>query len=266
MIKLRVRAFVLLLPLLLTVMALSAEQREALVPHSLEPETLHYKVMFKWGLINKQAGTATIVLSHDTEYYYASLMAASAPWADKIFCVRDTLRARMTYSNFTPLLYEKSAHEGSDRKHDVVRYDYSTPGVIRAECTRKSWKKGELMIDERREMQSEGKAVDMLTSFYYMRSLPFEKWSKGQKTALDIFSGKRKELLTINYTGVETVDIDGVAVPAYHVTFTFTSKGGKKTSDDMDAWIAADKSRTPLRLEGKLPVGKVHCIFTGKSK
>ena len=33
--------------------------------------------------------------------------------------------------------------------------------------------------------------------------------------------------------------------------------------DDMEAWISADKRRIPLRLEGKLPVGKVHCIFTG---
>ena len=250
----------------IAVAVLPAAARDALVPHSLEPETLNYKVMFKWGLINKQAGTAKIVLSHDSKQYHASLMASSEPWADKIFCVRDTLRARMSYADFTPLYYEKAAHEGSERKHDVVRYDYGTPGKVKAVCTRKAWKKGELKIDERREMESSGTAVDMLASFYYMRALPFENWKKGQHTALDIFSGKRKELLTIKYDGIESIDIDGTAVEAYHITFTFTSKGGKKTSDDMDAWIAADESRTPLRLEGKLPVGKVHCIFTGKSR
>ena len=31
---------------------------------SFQPESLHYKVMFKWGLINKKAGTATLTLKH----------------------------------------------------------------------------------------------------------------------------------------------------------------------------------------------------------
>ncbi len=38
-------------------------------------------------------------------------------------------------------------------------------------------------------------------------------------------------------------------------------RSGAKTSDDMEAWIAAGSSRIPLKLEGKLPVGKVHCIY-----
>ncbi len=113
-------------------------------------------------------------------------------------------------------------------------------------------------------MESDGAAVDMLTSFYYMRTLPFNEWIPGQTQRIDIFSGKRKELLSITYNGTENVDLDGRRIPSYHITFTFTSKGGAKTSDDMEAWIAADESRIPLRMEGNLPVGKVRCFFTGK--
>lgn len=36
-----------------------------------EPETLNYKVMFKWGLINKKAGHATLSLTHDRKHYTA---------------------------------------------------------------------------------------------------------------------------------------------------------------------------------------------------
>ena len=31
----------------------------------------------------------------------------------------------------------------------------------------------------------------------------------------------------------------------------------------MDAWISADARRIPIKLEGKLPVGKVHCLYDG---
>ena len=250
--------------LLLCLSSSTAANPGAAVTNKFEPETLNYKVMFKWGLINKQAGHARLALTHDSRHYHAQLAASSEPWADKFFKVRDTLNGRMTYADFTPLFYEKIAHEGKDHKHDVVTYDYSVPGKVSAKCTRKVITKGKPKIDEVREMESDGAAVDMLTSFYYMRTLPFNEWIPGQTQRIDIFSGKRKELLSITYNGTENVDLDGRRLPSYHITFTFTSKGGAKTSDDMEAWIAADESRIPLRMEGNLPVGKVRCFFTGK--
>ncbi len=64
--------------------------------------------------------------------------------------------------------------------------------------------------------------------------------------------------------GTDKVDYDNRSYKAYHVSFIFTSDGKKKTSDDMDAWITADSKRIPVKLEGKLPVGRVRCFYTGK--
>lgn len=228
---------------------------------TLEPETLRYDVMFKWGLINKKAGEATLRLAHNRDHYHAQLTARSAPWADRIYRVRDTLIGRMAYENFTPLYYEKIAHEGNEHKHDVVDYDYSEPGTVRGVCTRRVFKRNVLSIDEQKEMTAEDRALDMLTSFYYMRSLPFETWTPGQTESIDIFSGKQKELLTIRYMGIDEVETPRGDSRAYHVRFIFTSGGGRKSSDDMDAWIATGPDRTPLKLEGKLPVGKVRCVL-----
>lgn len=234
---------------------------KGLIHQQLEPETLRYSVMFKWGLINKKAGTAVLSLTHGDNKYKACLAASSEPWADKVFRVRDTLHGHMTYRDFRPLYYEKIAHEGTEHKHDIVHYDYSNPELVQAQCVRKVYKKGELKVDEKRQMSSDGQALDMLTSFYFMRTLPFDSWNPGHVEAVDIFSGKRKELLSIVYSGKVNIDVNGTKRQAYHITFKFTSDNGEKTSDDLDAWISADTSRIPLRLEGKLPVGKVHCVL-----
>lgn len=255
----RLLNIILLFVILFVTQPLGARSR-GFCPTHLEPETLHYRVMFKWGLINKKAGTASLSLAHDNESYFAQLTAKSEPWADRFYKVRDTLNGKMTYADFTPYFYEKIAHEGGESKHDVVRYDYSDPNRVVANCTRKVYKKGELHVDEVRQLESDSLAVDMLMSFYYMRTLPFDSWQSGHVSKVDIFSGKRKELLSIVYSGIENLEIDGAEYPTYHITFQFTSGGGKKTSDDMEAWISLDK-RYPLRLEGKLPVGKVHCIL-----
>lgn len=246
-------------------LTVSAQCVSASGNHHFRPETLNYKVMFKWGFINKKAGTATLTLKHGSDGYHTHLAAKSEPWADRIYRVRDTLIGRMTYKDLSPTLYEKIAHEGSEQKHDIVKYDYSTPGLVRADCVRKVYKKGVLAVDETRELSSQGDAVDMLTSFYFMRNLPYESFKPGHVTKIDIFSGKRKELLSITYHGIVDADLDGTTAKAYYITFTFTSGNGKKTSDDMEAWISTDANRIPLRLEGKLPVGKVHCIYTGSN-
>ncbi len=225
-------------------------------------ETLHYKVMFKWGLINKQAGTVAIRLDNQPDKYVSRLTAASASWADKFYRVRDTLNCSIDKEGFKSTFYEKISHEGGEDKHDIVRYRRQGATVF-GDCSRLVKKDGKITKNETRTLQATGTTVDMLTAFYYMRNLPYEDWQKKHVLTINIFSGKRKELLTIKYLGVETVKYDGKSYSCYHISFIFTSDGRTKTSDDMDAWITTSPRRIPVKLEGKLPVGKVRCFYTG---
>lgn len=230
---------------------------------NIADETLHYKVMFKWGLINKQAGSATLSVRNIGDNYHTKLTARSASWADKFYSVRDTLTGLIRRDGFKPLRYENVSHEGGDFKHDIVTYDYSGSNV-KANCEHNRRKKKEKDLNtQHKEMTSDGIAMDMLSMYYYMRYIDYPKMKPDEQKQLHIFSGKRKELLSIRYCGVQNVKIDGKEHKCYHISFTFTSDGGKKTSDDMDAWISADSRRIPMKLEGKLPVGKVHCLYTG---
>jgi len=226
---------------------------------TFDNEQLRYKVLYRWGLINKTAGYATLrMLPGGGETCTAQLTAASEPWADHFYKVRDTLTSVINRADYTPRFYEKIAHEGNELKHDIVRFSkkgYTSTG----DCVRKVWKKGKVFRDETRELEAVGTTVDMMSSFYYMRNLPFEKWTKGHTLTINIFSGKQKEKLSFKYQGIDNVEAKGKTYPCYHITFIFTGDGGKKTSDNMDAWIRADESRVPIRLEGKLPVGKVQC-------
>ena len=163
------------------------------------------------------------------------------------------------------MFYEKIAHEGGEHTHDIVRFSKPGSSVYTVgDCVRRVVKDGKVRVDETRTLRAVGTTVDMLSSFYLMRTLPYQDWQPGHTLTVNIFSGKQQELLTIKYLGKTSLDIDGVHCPTYHISFIFTSDGQKKTSDDMEAWISAQPARIPLKLEGKLPVGKVHCLYTGK--
>ncbi len=232
-----------------------------LCARSFNNETLRYKVLYKWGLINKTAGYADITMRPAGDgKCTGTLTAASEPWADRFFKVRDTLVSSMREADFTPFRYEKKAHEGNEAKHDIVEFTrngYKFTG----QCIRKVWKKGKIFRDETRTLSAVGTTVDMMSSFYYMRNLPYEQWQPGHTTTINIFSGKQQEKLTLKYQGTDEVDLNGKSHKCYHITFIFTGDGGKKTSDNMDAWISANDARIPLKLEGKLPVGKVQCFL-----
>lgn len=225
-------------------------------------ETLRYKVMYKWGLINSQAGNATLTLRTDGNTRKAVLTASSEPWADRIYKVRDTLLCTMEKGTMLPIRYEKIAHEDGKLGHDVI--DYTRQGNhFTGLCTRFRNKKGKISNDTI-VLQADGTTVDMLSVYYYLRSLDFKSMSSGQSVTINIFSGKRKELLRLKYHGNETVKVDKTPYQCYRVSFTFTSDGKAKTSDDMEAWISIDEHRIPVKLEGKLPVGKIRCLYTGK--
>lgn len=250
------------LKLVLWAMVLTTGDAVAAVTH-FSDETLDYKVNYKWGLIHKQAGHATVTLKNVGDDYIIQLTASSEPWADKFYQVRDTLNGIIQSADFRPKFYEKIAHEGDEDKHDTVTFGYSD-GKVTGACTRVKYRKGKERVNQKLMLEAGGTTVDMLSAYYYMRAIDYDKWNKGDSEKITIFSGKRKETLTIKYHGIEEVKADRKTFRCYHITFIFTSDGGKKTSDDMDAWISADQRRIPVRLEGKLPVGKVHCVYTGQ--
>lgn len=230
-------------------------------------ESLNYRVMFKWGLVNKQAGHVNLSVRADGSKLKSILTAASERWADRFYRVRDTLRGTMDRSTLEPDFYEKISHEGGQYKHDVIRYDRSSDGYVSATCTRKRQKKsGDKVSVSEITLEATGLTLDMLSSYYYMRSIDYTSMKPGESVELTVFSGKRKESLTIKYIGEEQVKIDDKGYPCYAISFRFTGEGGKKTSDDMFAWISTGPDRVPMKLEGKLPVGKVQCYFTGRGK
>lgn len=228
-------------------------------------EKLHYKVMYKWGFVNKQAGTATLSIRNQDSQYITRLVAKSEPWADKFYMVRDTLNGVIQKNGFLPLYYEKKAHEGNTFKHDIVKYSRSG-NIVYGECTRIKRDKDEKDgYKKEQRLSATGTTVDILSVFYYMRAIDYNKMKPGQVLKMSIFSGKRKELLTIKYMGTENVAYDNKNYNCFHINFTFTStEGGKKTSEDMDAWLSTEINRTPIKLEGTLTIGKVQCFYTGK--
>lgn len=225
----------------------------------LPEEDLHYSIMYKWGLINKEAGRATLSLRKNNNEYRAMMAARTVPWADKVYRVRDTLKSVMQAPSCLPMEYIKLTHEGNTNKTDILNYTRQGNNVTVSAHRERSKGKGPVTVSDT-VLHGTTPAVDMLSVFYYMRHLDFQSMKPGDKIVFDLFSGRKVERLTITFNGQQTIAIDTKNRKTYEITFTFTHNG-KESDWPMYAWISADQLRIPLRLEGRLPFGKVQAFY-----
>lgn len=224
-------------------------------------EKLNYVISYKWGLIHKDAGTATLQLSNQGDQYKITLTGKTKPWADSFFQVRDTLIGIVKKQGFQPQSYTKIAHEDGKYSRDDISYIYGGSTVTGIAKRHKVNKKGEVTNSEK-ELHASGQVLDMLSSFYFMRTIDYSKLDDGHEVEATVFSGSKSETLTIRCIGKEVIKLrDKTKRDAYHIKFRFTTKGKKKSSDDLDAWISTDAAHIPLLVEGSLPVGKVKCYY-----
>lgn len=223
-------------------------------------ETLNYRVTYKWGFIQKQAGSANFMLRKNPDCYTAKLTARTLPWADRIFMVRDTLSGRMRLSDMAPLLYDKSTYEKNDIRHDVLQYSYSG-NTVRADshCERIERNGDVIALDT--VLVAEAPVTDMLSVYYLVRRLPFDNMKIGTVATANIFSGKRIELLAVKYVGIEKVKLNGKVYECYKINFTFTSERLKNSSAPMWAWIETTGARVPVKLVGELPIGQIQVLW-----
>lgn len=225
-------------------------------------EKLNYVVSYKWGLVHKDAGDATITLNRQGGHYNITLYGKTKSWADKFFEVRDTLQSTVAVSGLKPQKYVKTSHEGGKYGKDAITYKYSGSSV-KGECTRYRDKKGKIS-ESTISLTASGPTYDMLSVFYYLRTLNFGHLSSGAVEKVNMFSGTKLELLTIKYEGLEKIKMKNkTEKEAYHIKFNFTSEGKKKSSDDIDAWISTDSRHIPLLIVGKLSIGQIKCYYVG---
>lgn len=225
-------------------------------------ENLRYVISYKWGLIHKDAGDATLSLRRNGDRYNVMLAAKSKPWADRIYRVRDTLAGTIRVRDLKPVSYTKITHEKDRHAKDEITYTVSG-NTTKGHAKRHRVKKG-VNVTSEKTLTATGPVYDMLSVFYYLRKLDYAQLNKNKIYTATVFSGDKKETIRIHSLGLEKIKLkDKSTREAYHIKFNFTRDGGKKSSDDIDTWISTDESHIPLYLVGSLPIGEVRAYFIG---
>ena len=224
-------------------------------------ETLRYSVNFKWGLIDANAGVATLTTENipGTNEFKATLTGKSVDLLGHYYAAGDTIVGEIMADTMQPVYTQHISLEDGVFSIETVTYDTSGPSSLGNVV--KELPDGKV-IRSRVSHYGGGLTLDLLAVFYYIRQIDYQSMTPGQKVTVNIFSGKNPETLSVTYQGLKTVDVSGEDRQAYAISLTFSSDNeGEVNSDRMEVAISTDDSRIPLIVDGSLKVGHLLCRY-----
>lgn len=103
---------------------------------------------------------------------------------------------------------------------------------------------------------------DMVSSFYYARTLDFNNMKKGQTFEFKCFMDDEIYNLKIKYVGDEVIHIRKGKFNTHKFVPVVQTGRYFKSEDDVNFWVTSDKNKIPLLVKAKIPVGvvKMHLV------
>ena len=221
--------------------------------HAFNPgEELKYRVHY--GFID--AGEAVLEISkeskviNDREVYHMIGRGRSLGAFDWFFKVRDRYETFIDKEAFIPWKFIRDVNEGGYKIDETITFDHYN-NLASTESVRNKKPKQTGTYESAENVQ------DMLSAFYYARTLDLSKAKPGDIFPIEAFIDNEVIPLNIKFVGREVVKNRKGSFnclkfkPLLQVGRVFKEK------EEMTVWISDDLNRIPIRLETAVIVGSI---------
>ena len=215
-------------------------------------EVLSYKL--KYGFIT--AAEATIkVLNSDLKFdnkptYKLTVDAETSGTFDVFYKVRDHYDSYIDKTDLLPYFYQENIREGSYKRQDKARFTQDAKKVVSNRGTFTT---------------PTTQTFDLVSAYYFARSLDITKLKTGDKFKLNYFLGDEISALEIEYIGKETVKSKLGNIRC--LKFSPSIKPGRifKKDSRLYLWVTDDGNRVPVKAQVEILVGAVTMELTSAS-
>jgi len=237
----------LLLFILTAFVGLSASAQE--LPFVKDPvfqagEVLQYKL--RYGFITAAEGTLK-VLEGDLKFdgqptYRLSVDGVTSGTFDVFYKIRDHYDSYIDKKDLKPYFYQENIREGSYRRQDKARFNQDAKKIVA--------NKGTFTTPTQQ-------TFDLVSSYYFARSLDISKMKAGDFVKLNYFLGDEVSQLEIQYVGKEIIKTKLGKIRC--LKFSPSIKPGRIFRKDsrLYLWITDDGNRVPVKAEVEILVGSV---------
>jgi len=206
-------------------------------------EKLKYRVHY--GIID--AGVAEIEIEHEEKkigsrtVYHAVGKGYTNKTFDFFFKVRDRYETYIDKSAVVPILFVRRVDEGGFKINQNQFFNHHENTV-----------------------KSDGKThnvpahvQDMLSSFYFARTIDYSKADEGQVFTIPTFVDNEMFPLKMRYVGKEVIDADLGRIRCLKFRPIIQKGRVFKNEEDLAVYVSDDANHIPIRAEARILVGSV---------
>ncbi|MBC8173810.1 MAG: DUF3108 domain-containing protein [Chitinophagales bacterium] len=219
-------------------------------------ESLTYKVYYNAGPMWITAGEMYFKLQNENyngkDVYHGIAEAVTYKSFDWVFKVRDKMETWMDVNTLQSTKFTRDVYEGGYTFYRSYDWNRSTNVIKSYYKNRKSG------IERTTTMKDVNPcAVDLLSSFYWARSIDFSKYKPGDKIALSLAVDDEEYNLYIRYEGKEEYKTKLGTFNCFKVKPLLVEGAVFHSGEGMTIWVTDDENRIPVRIESKVLVGRI---------
>jgi hypothetical protein len=228
---------------LLTISAAPSARIVPPPPNYSFPNGQTYVFGVEWHLFT--AGTARVSLSLDGGQQHVTVLTVSAGVVNALYKVQDRFESFFDPSTFCSQRVSKHSEEGSHSHQTELHFDYARKQSVFDE---KNLKTGE---QKHVENDLPGCVTDVISGFYYLRSLPLQPGNTftfpvndGNKTTEVMARVEAREQIKVPAGTFQTVRVKAEAI-----------SGPLQGKGTVWNWFTDDANHTPVQMRSKLGWG-----------
>lgn len=212
--------------------------------HEKFAKFLNEKMKFDIYWMGIYAGSASLYVKGDSSNIRILSEVKSAAFISNFYNVHD--RAESIIENGKPKYFHLIQVEGKHRGDKEIKFDYNAGEII--------------FINNIKNIMSVHKGInkifmDVLSGFFFFRANPIDK---NNSVYIDIFDSDKFATVEVKILREEKIEThDGKEIRALLIKPELTTEGLFKRKGDIFIWVSNDERRIPLKVETKVPVGKI---------
>lgn len=176
-----------------------------------------------------------------TTTYKVQFTVRSTPTFDYIFEVRDRYETYLDTATIVPWRFEQHIKEGKFKRDYTAVFDHRQHIALTAE--------GQFPIPP--------DVHDIMSAFYYSRTLDFSKSKIGDRVHLQNFFKGKTNQLDVKYLGKQKVSVAAGTFNCIIVEPLVKEGGLFKSEGRILIWLSDDENKIPVKVNTKIVVGSI---------
>jgi hypothetical protein len=209
-------------------------------------EYLKFDVNWSFMTVGDAYLTVTDTVYHGRKCNIVTFRLESKPFFDMFYKVRDRYRTIIDAEGLFPWRFEQQIREGGYSRDFTAEFDQRA-GVATTPA-------GKYPIPPY--------VQDIMSAFYYARSIDYSKFRPGQRVELQNFYKDSTYALGVKYKGRQRIEVDAGTFDCIIVEPLVSEGGLFKSEGRILLWITDDDRKMPVRVRAEIPIGSVDSDLT----